>query len=213
LLDADDLFLPGKLARVAEAFKQNPAIGMVYHRMLEWNVETSERCETKFPLVHGDVKTVPDLFLSYEPQATSCIAFRRASLNALLPIPEHIKMLADGYVVDLMPFVSPILALTDVLTVYRIHGKNAFYNDKQATEFNKNRLKMRHVLLGAMGKWLADHGYTRKQLPVWIYFNCWDLFLESEGFLIDPPSRPRFFWWLVKKNHTDSVRQTWRFTF
>jgi len=214
LLDADDLLLPGKLARIAEAFRQNPAAGMVYHRMLEWNMETNERCETTFPLVHGDVKTVPDLFLSYEPQATSCIAFRKASLDALLPIPEHIRMLADGYAVDLMPFVAPIVALSDVLSVYRIHGKNAFYKDRQArTEFSKNRLQMRRILVDAMSKWLAEHGYTKEQLPVRIYFNCWDLFLQSEEFLINPPGRLRFFWWLVKRNHTDSVRQTWRFTF
>jgi glycosyltransferase involved in cell wall biosynthesis len=31
LLDADDFFLPGKLARVAEAFQLNPALGMFYH--------------------------------------------------------------------------------------------------------------------------------------------------------------------------------------
>ena len=31
LLDADDLFMPGKLSRVVNAFEQNPDLGMVYH--------------------------------------------------------------------------------------------------------------------------------------------------------------------------------------
>lgn len=214
LLDADDLLLPGRLARIADAFLQNPAVGMVYHRMLEWNMETNERRETTFPLVSGDVKTRPALFLSYEPQATSCISFRRASLNGLLPIPEHIRMLADGYLVDLMPFVSPILAIPEVLAVYRVHGKNHFYADdkEMLAEVRRKKLKMRQILVDAMHKWLADNGYTSRQLPVRIFLNCWDLYLQSEGFLIEPPGRLRFFWWIVKRNHTDSVSQTWRFT-
>ena len=215
LLDADDLFLPGRLARVEEAFKQTPTLGMVYHGMLEWNMETNERRESTFPLVSGDVKSVPDLFLSYEAQPTSCISFRRASLSQLLPIPEHIRMLADGYLVDLIPFLSPILAIPEPLVVYRIHGKNCFYTDRRHAppEVRKNTLQMRRILLDAMRKWLADNGYTKKQLPVGLFVEWWDLYLQSEGFLIQPPSRLRFFWWRVRRNRADSRRQTWRFTF
>lgn len=215
LLDADDMFLPGRLARVASAFQQDAGLGMVYHRMLEWDMDTNERRETTFPLVSGDVQTVPQLFLSYEPQATSCISFRRTSLAGLLPIPEHIRMLADGYLVDLMPFVSRIQAIPEVLAIYRIHGKNHFYSDDKRVlaEDRKKRLEMREILVEAMHKWLARNGYTKRQLPVWIFFNSWDLYLQSERFLIEPPGRLHFFWWLIRRNFTDSVSQTWRFTF
>jgi glycosyltransferase involved in cell wall biosynthesis len=215
LLDADDLFLPGRLARIEEAFKQKPELGMVYHGMLEWNMETNERRESTFPLVSGDVKTVPDLFLFYEAQATSCIAFRRAALSQLLPIPEHIRMLADGYLVDLIPFLCPILAIPEPFVVYRIHGKNCFYTDSRRvpTEVRKKTLKTRRILVDAMRKWLADSGYTKKQVPVRVFLAQWDLYLESEGFLIQPPGRLRYFWWRVRRNQVDSIRQTWRFTF
>src|ERR1700724_870289 len=39
-LDADDFFLPGKLARVVEAFQKNPSIGMVYHKLEVWTQRT-----------------------------------------------------------------------------------------------------------------------------------------------------------------------------
>src|SRR5260370_6814505 len=48
LLDADDRFLPGKLKRIVDAFQQDPALGMVYHRLLEWYVQTGERRERSF---------------------------------------------------------------------------------------------------------------------------------------------------------------------
>src|SRR5260370_873819 len=43
LLGADDYFLPGKLARVAEAFLQDPGLGMFYHPFLEFDMGTGER--------------------------------------------------------------------------------------------------------------------------------------------------------------------------
>ena len=123
-------------------------------------------------------------------------------------------MLADGFLVDLMPFVAPILAIPDVLAIYRIHGENHFYADDRRAliEIKKKKLEMRRVLVDAMHKWLADNGYTKRQLPVRIFFSSWDLFLQSEGFLIEPPSRLSFFWWRVRRNHADRPGQTWRFT-
>src|SRR5258708_3106417 len=43
LLDADDLFLAGKLERGREEFERNPELGMVYHRMQEWHMDSRER--------------------------------------------------------------------------------------------------------------------------------------------------------------------------
>src|SRR5262252_4522049 len=51
LMDADDLFSPRKLAKVSQAFRQDPTVGMVYHPLLEWNVRTGERRNRALPLV------------------------------------------------------------------------------------------------------------------------------------------------------------------
>jgi glycosyltransferase involved in cell wall biosynthesis len=115
LMDADDLFLPGKLTRVAEAFQENPALGMVYHPYWEWDMQTNARRDSPTRLISGDTRTAPDPFFFYVPHPTSCISLRRSFLGPLLPIPERIRMLADCYLVQLIPLLAPNLALPEPL--------------------------------------------------------------------------------------------------
>ncbi len=122
-------------------------------------------------------------------------------------------MLADGYLGGLIVFVAAILAVPECLSGYRIHGKNAYQSDQsQAIEVRKKRLPLYQIEFGAMRRWLEDNGYTREQLPVRVFLDCWNIYLEGEGFLLKPPSRLRFFWWTVRKNHADSRVQGWKFT-
>jgi glycosyltransferase involved in cell wall biosynthesis len=204
LLDADDLFLPGKLARVAEAFERNPAVGMVYHPMQEWHMQSGERRDSKHPLVSGDVHKELDRFFFYIPHPTSCVAFRRKCLHPLLPIPEEIRMLADGYLVTLFPFVSPILALPEVLVVYRIHGANQYFADehRMSAEDREKRLGQRQIQYGAMCKWLAEHGYTEEQPAVRSFLDRWTLWRQSDEFLLKAPGRLRFFSHLLLYNRS-----------
>jgi glycosyltransferase involved in cell wall biosynthesis len=214
LLDADDLFLPDKLSRIAQAFEQNPTVGMVYHRLKEWHTRTEERRDYKFIPVSGDLRKVPNDFLLYDPQPTSAISFRRISLNPLLPVPESISMLADCFLVSLIPFLSPILALPESLAVYRIHGKNSYSTTERQIpeETRKSRLHQWQIVFDAMRKWLTNHGYTEKQPPVRSFLNRWILRLQEEQFLIDPPGRLRFFSFLIQQNHAFRSLQTWRLT-
>ena len=214
LLDADDFFLPGKLARLAEAFQRDPTLGLVYHRLQEWHMQTGERRESTFVPLSGDIRTVPDFFLRYHPMATSCTSYRRTLLTPFLPIPENILMLADGYLVLLIPFLSPVLAIPEFLSVYRLHGKNSYYADERQipTEMRKSRLQKWEILMDAMRKWLADNGYTRKQQPVRSFLDHWTLYSQETKFLIDPPGRLDFFLFLVQQNHAFRSLQTWRLT-
>lgn len=195
LVDADDYCLPGRLSRIAAAFQQNAALGMVYHRLQEWHVQTGERREASFLALSGDARTMPDFFLRYLPMATSCISYRRASLEPLLPIPESIRMLADGYLTILIPFLSPVLAIPELLSVYRIHGNNCYYAEdlQMPVEVRKSRIQRWGVLMRAMTKWLADNGYTRRQLAVRNFLDRFTLYMQSEEFLVQPPGRLEFF--------------------
>ncbi len=195
LHDADDLFLPGKLTRISEAFEKDPTLGMTYHRLREWHVETDKQRDWDFLAVSGDIHRTPDEFLSYAPHPTSAICLRRESLRSLLPIPEHIRMLADCYLTALIPFVAPILAVPEFLAVYRIHGSNSYSGTEQQIprETRKNRLEMWQVVIDAMSKWLADNGYSRSQAPVRAFLDRWALHQERERFLIEPPGRLQFF--------------------
>ena len=212
LLDADDFFLPGKLARIVEAFQKDPALGMVYHRLREWHMRTDERRDWEFLPVSGDLHKEPNKFFLYAPQPTSCISFRRSSLNRLLPIPESIRMLADCYLVALIPFVAPILAIPEFLAVYRIHGRNSYSTDerKVPVETSKNRLQMWQIVIGAMRQWLAGNRYTRKQLPVRSLLDRWTILLEREEFAVTRPGRLHFFRHLLKSYRYQLPLMSWR---
>ena len=214
LLDADDYFLPGKLARVAEAFDQNPTVGMAYHRLMEWHVQTAENREWPFLDISGDFRQTPDYFSSYYAQPASSLCFRRRVINPLLPIPETIRMLGDCFLGSLIPLLSPILAVPEVLALYRIHGRNNYsISETQIPVENaKSRLQMRQILAHEMKRWLAANGYTKKQLPVRAFLNHWHFSLETEEFFIRPPGRLRFFWFLLSENHSQGANQTWKFT-
>jgi len=214
LLDADDLFLPGKLARIADAFQKDATLGMVYHRLQEWHVRTGDRCDYKFVPVSGDMRTMHDQFLLYDPQPTSAVSFRRTSLKPLLPIPESIRMLADCFLVSLIPFLSPILAMPESLAVYRIHGKNSYSTLEQQVplETRERRLRQWRIVFEAMREWLANCGYTKNQPTVRSFLDRWVLRFQEEQFLIDAPSRFRFFIFLIQQNYAYRGLQTWRLT-
>jgi glycosyltransferase involved in cell wall biosynthesis len=213
LLDGDDFFFPGKLARVVEAFEQDPALGMVYHPMQGWNMQTNECRESHYPLVSGSPLENLERFLWYFGPGT-CVSYRRRSLDRLLPIPEHIRMLADDYPGSLVVFVAPILALPECLSAYRVHGKNSFQNDEtqMPMETRKNRLRLWQTVIDAKRKWLAENGFTRKQPAVRCLLDCWTLFQQKERFLIKPPGRLRYFWFVVLENYVASPIQTWKLT-
>jgi glycosyltransferase involved in cell wall biosynthesis len=214
LLDADDLFLPNKLGRVAEAFQKDPAIGMVYHPLREWHIQSNERRDSNFRLISGDVWKAPDQFLSYVIHPASCISFRRTSLSRLIPIPEQILMLADAYWVTLIPFLAPILALPEPLVVYRVHGGNSYYADEtqHLLEVRKNRLPKWQIVIDAMRKWLADNDYGDHQPAVRSFLARWSLVSQEGRFEIQPPGRLRFFFFLLRQNYTYRDLQTRKFT-
>jgi glycosyltransferase involved in cell wall biosynthesis len=214
LLDADDLFLPQKLVRVVEAFKADPNLGMVYHRFEEWHMRTGARRDWHFVEVSGDLQREPQKFTAYVAQPTSVLSFRRSALEELLPIPEKIRMLADCYLASLVPFLVPVLAIPEVLATYRIHGENSHYKRglQISLETQKKKLLMWQTVIGAMRKWIGDHGYTRQVTPVNALLDHWTRQLQELEFAASRPRRVRFLLLLLRKNYRSSSLQTWRFT-
>ncbi len=214
LLDADDLFVPSKLTRVAQAFEQNAATGMVYHHRLEWDVKTNERRTVVLRLFSGDLRSSPEEFLSYPVLPASCISFRRRNVNSLLPIPETIRMLGDAYLVILLPLVAPVVALSEPLTLYRIHGSNSYYAREQemTPQGRLARGQLVLILIEAVVKWATDNGGNEKERHVRFFLNRWVLEFQSHCFNVDPPGRWRSFLFLLRQNYVFSSLQTWRFT-
>ena len=212
LLDADDLFEPSKLSRVADVFQKDPALGLVYHSLREWDVESNQYWEYEFFPVSGDLHKEPERFAYYIPQVTTCVCFRRAFVDPLLPIPENVRMNADCFLVALIPFLAPVLALPEFLSVHRIHGKNSFYlkEGQIPREVREYRLLTWKTVIEEMRQWLAAHGYTRELRPVRSFLDRWTVLIDREAFAINPPGRVRYFVHLLKSYRYRLPLMTWR---
>jgi glycosyltransferase involved in cell wall biosynthesis len=208
LLDADDFWLPGKLKRVVEEFQSHPEVGMVSHGYLEQNEETGKSLAATLPLVSGDIPRDLRKIFAYCVYPTSALAFRREPLSRLLPVPESIRLSADGYLALLVPFVASVLALPDPLTVYRLHGRNLYSGADNLTK--QRRIDAWFVLLRGMKTWFRANGWSGKAPR--LLLSHWTLSQTGQQFLIKPPGRLRYFWFLVRQNHTYSSQQSWKFT-
>jgi hypothetical protein len=212
LLDADDLYVPSKLKTIAEAFEEDPALGMVYHRVEIWHMDSGKREDWYFAEVSGDIHREPEKFISYLTPPTQAIAFRMSYLKLLLPIPEEIRMLADCYIAALIPYRAAVLAIPEALAIYRIHGTNAhFTSGNQArVDPGKSKLGVWEIVVATMRKWLADNGYTRKQAPVRAMMDLWEIILEQEEFKTRAPGRVRFFLHTLKLCRRQAPLTGWR---
>lgn len=195
LLDADDVWLPGKLGRIREAFERNPDAGMVYHRMYLWNgaEETSE--DSYFVPVSGRVPESRRALLQYPMAGTSCLAFRREALQKLLPVQEALRSQADAYLTALIIFVAPVAAVPEFLGKYRLHGANLFQtNEGRATRKQiEHRLAMRAVLFAGIHNWLKGRGQDLRSRKIRAYLKQWTKAQERDGFILSAPGRWNYF--------------------
>jgi glycosyltransferase involved in cell wall biosynthesis len=131
-LDADDVLLPGTVARAVEAFRTQPDAAKVQYRMEIIDGQGRRTGKLKppdhLPLRSGDLRqdvlTFPD---DLTWMATSGNAFSARVLSQVAPVPEEdFSILADRYLALLAPLLGPVLSLRDVGAYYRIHGSNHY---------------------------------------------------------------------------------------
>jgi glycosyltransferase involved in cell wall biosynthesis len=195
LLDADDVWLPGKLGCVYQAFQHNPEAGMVYHRMQLWSGsgETSE--DSYFVPISGRVPENRRALLQYAMVGTSCLAFRREALEELLPVPEVLRTQADAYLTALIIFVAPVVAIPEFLGKYRMHGANLFQvNGERASRSQvERRMAMRAALLEEIQNWLKKKGLNLDSRDIRAYLKQWVKAQERDGFTLSAPGRWQYF--------------------
>jgi glycosyltransferase involved in cell wall biosynthesis len=199
-LDADDLWMPQKLRRVCETFVKNPEAGMVYHRSHMWRGGQEVQVDSHFSEVSGRIPESQVSLLSYPMVATSCLAFRRSTLNKLLPVPETLRSQADAYLTALIIFVAPVVALPEFLTKYRVHGANLFHisEDKPARDRIEHRMAMRAALSTEIRGWLERNGHDLASPNLQAYMKQWTKAQEVDGFAIAKPSRWKYFHHLLE---------------
>jgi glycosyltransferase involved in cell wall biosynthesis len=200
LLDADDVWLPDKLARLYEAFKQNPAAGMVYHRMYWWSGTNETSADRDFIPVSGRVPESRRDLLQYPMMGTSCLTFRRDALKELLPVPKVLRSQADAYLTALIIFIAPVAAIPDYLGKYRLHGANLFqiHEERGANIRVEHRMVVRAALLAEIRCWLERRGHDLDDGDLQAYFKQWAKAQEQDGYVLKAPKRWKYFRHLVE---------------
>jgi glycosyltransferase involved in cell wall biosynthesis len=195
LLDADDAWLPEKLGRVYETFERYPQAGMVYHRVHLWDGAHDVSEDTYFIPVSGRVTDYRRALLRYPMVGTSCLAFRRESLQQLLPVPETLRIQADAFLTALIIFIAPVAALPEFLGKYRLHGANLFQMSAEQISPGQleRRMATRAALLAEIQNWLPKHGHDLHSPDIRAYLKQWPSAQERDGFALRTPSRWKYF--------------------
>src|SRR3954471_10194391 len=91
LMDADDVYEPGKLAAVRQAFERRPALRMVHHRMQTIDADGRRQGPPWPPTVpDGDLTDAVARSGGWLPRGvTSALAFPRDYAQQLFPIPTE----------------------------------------------------------------------------------------------------------------------------
>ncbi len=212
LLDADDYWLPPKLARILAEFQRDPAVGMVHHRMQEKDVITGEVRSSEFIPLSGNLSANRKSILAFNPTATSSLAFRRAVLEKIVPIPEAITIQADGYIQALAPFLATVAAVDESLGVYRIHGSNLYHlsQPRQDIERRNRRAVTLQAVVKGLRDWFPSHGFDVANPVVQAVVSRWTTLQEREEFAVRNPGRVRFFLHLLKSYRDHSPLMAWR---
>lgn len=197
LLDADDLFLPEKIAEVVELFQSHPESDWVF---TESAVATTEdlanlgvegvfddirsKSSKATPRVIDFRKNLENAELPNFTPSTSNLCFSRVFLEKIFPLPE-IKGFSGMAITDLYIKLTAVGAGTGCVTIkdlgiYRIHNsfyttlalgrkKRAFAEMHVATGY---WMKIRFPQFGKLSKKLVAKGYGA-------YLNSKDLNIES----------------------------------
>jgi len=210
LLDADDYWLPTKLSRVVRAFEELPGAGLVYHRRIELNSETAESKDGNFAQCWGFLPDDLRSILEYRVLPTSSLVFSRKVLERMMPMPEWIRLQADAYLALLVVFLAPVAAVPEILSVYRVHGKNLYASNARNAGEQEKRFGMRRAIFEAVQEWLKDHKFDLRRKDIEIFFEQLFLFLEADGFELRKPTRQEFLRYMTRYTKLHWNRDGWK---
>jgi glycosyltransferase involved in cell wall biosynthesis len=146
VLDADDRLRPRAAERVAAAFAAGPGLSKVQFPMAIIDAEGQPTGEVK-PGGHlhaptGDQRGAELLFpfdLPWLPGGGT--GFRTEAVRRILPIPaaDYSRSGADWYLVHLTALLGEAALLDDVCAEYRVHGGNAYQQDRDEIDLDHVR--------------------------------------------------------------------------
>lgn len=130
LLDADDTFLPGKLARLAEFFS-DADINWCFDQVTTTK-ENAHLQKVRSQVIDKRQSVARGIFPSI-PVPTSGLSFRRNTLAKILPMREaHDVVLSDNYMKFAAAFLGKGILVETPLTFQRLHDSNRYTGTTKA---------------------------------------------------------------------------------
>jgi hypothetical protein len=131
---------------------------------------------------------------------TSSLVFRRAARQDLLPVPEVQRPQADTFLMGLIIFICPVVAVDEYLAKYRLHGAHQFHGDTRGLSRRQleNRVAMRSGLISAIQDWLRRHGIDCQSANIRDYLRPWENPQEIDRFALRSPNSWEYFKHLVE---------------
>ena len=128
LLDADDVFAPEKLARIASTMRRRPRAGYLVHALHVIDgggAITGRLPPAGVPETGWIAEAVRRRGGRWRSMPAAGLVLHRALAERLFPIPEALfRREADGYLNTLAPLLTEVAYLAEPLAGYRIHGAN-----------------------------------------------------------------------------------------
>jgi glycosyltransferase involved in cell wall biosynthesis len=157
LLDADDTFLPGKIAAVVSEFQSHPQAGFAIHRASL--VDDQQRQRGMYPLLSalptGDCARITydnaGILMGLPP--TTNLALRREIADRIFPIPTEYTGYAEQMIHRLAPLMTELCAVDEPLAHWRLHGQN----DQNSTRITARRLERELKIMDSL--WLEQKRY------------------------------------------------------
>jgi len=194
LLDADDVWLPGKARAVLEAFAANPSAVMVTHKRIVWDAATGAADEDEdLPVLSGAFPPTATDLLRHAASSTSALSFRANLVQPLLPIPKSLVLHADSYLIALSVLLAPVVALNQPLVRYRIHERNLFQFAKAEQERAQNRLRWLREFTREIKAWMSSHDFDLRDPALAAYAGRFDLIEQTYRFSAQGASRGEFY--------------------
>ena len=163
LLDADDIFLPGKVEAVVNAFRAHPEAGFAIHRASL--VDNQKRQRGIYPLLSalpsGDCAQITydnaGILMGLPP--TTNLTLRREVADLIFPIPVEYTGYAEQMIHRLAPLMTELCAVDAPLARWRLHGQN----DQNSTRITPRRLERELKIMDSL--WLEQKHYLKSVDP------------------------------------------------
>ncbi|NDQ56865.1 MAG: glycosyltransferase family 2 protein [Acidipila sp.] len=200
LLDSDDLWMPNKVRRVVEEFEKHPEAVVVSHPNQYWDLEKNVfKNSSDFYPSCGDALLTRESVLQYGNFGTSGITVPAATVRALLPIPETLRIYADTYLVLLFPFLGPVVGIAEQLTRYRIHGSNLTSFASGDSAKKRQRWECYAAAIEAAKSWLKVNGFASPSPNILLHLKRYELEEQSTRFQYQAPDRSEYFQFLRER--------------